>query len=386
MKLKLEYELVSILKEFRKKALSEIKAKKYPVSVSPTKNSLVPVTKHSIKNALKKICPPSAEMFSKDLITHFQELQKFIPFCSSTTSFQSSWELRSENLNKHTADRLVNEGAQLIPENAISERIFPQIDERGVALGINRRLIAALRHSKGNYDDRLSGLGVFSYQPPLNVPGMLRYRWCEFLSKKLKFSYVLIVVMRLKYEISEGKKIHIFIIAPGKIIQPGKNLKNLSRTLKNPLQLQIVNRSEAYSSLNLLDSLDQSSLKIKIRQPLPEYLEERWAYGEINNSKRGKIIKKWYKENRKKCPGCEKLFADLTDSKIAFGHIISRDWASIYPHHQSSVHHPDNLYLTCKSCNSSLGNSFPNKNQTSQNDIEIEGTIGDWVRKTQLSK
>jgi len=381
---KLEHELKTILTNFRNKAHSEIKDGTYSVNVSPTEKAPVEVTKHSIENALKTICPTSTEKFALDLLVHFRELQRFIPFCSSPTSFHSAWDLREVELNKHTADRLVNEGAQLIPENAISERIFPHKDIRGIALGINKRLVAAVRHSKGNYDDRLSDLGVFTYQPDKTVPGMLRFRWCEYLSNKLNFSFMLIAVMWLRYEVIAGKNTKVFIIVPARIIRPEKNLKNLSSTLQEPLELQIMSRADIYSSLHVLESLYNSTLKIKIRVPLPQSYEEGWFFDEIHDSKKGKQIKKWFKENAKKCPGCGKLFSEFSDSDIAFGHIVSQDWATTFPHHLSSVHHPDNLYLTCKNCNSSLGNSFPNKNQTSQESIESEGTIGDWIRKTQL--
>jgi len=39
----------------------------------------------------------------------------------------------------------------------------------------------------------------------------------------------------------------------------------------------------------------------------------------------------------------------------------------------------DNLYLTCQSCNSSLGDKFPNA--LLRKEIEKRGTIGDWLRK-----
>ena len=124
---------------------------------------------------------------------------------------------------------------------------------------------------------------------------------------------------------------------------------------------------------------------IKMRNPLPKTQEEQWAFDEIHDSKRGRQIKKWYKEKGKKCPGCDKKFADFSDNDIAFGHIVPQDWARTFPHHLSSIHHPDNLYLTCHSCNTRLSSSFPNRDQTSQTDIENAGTIGDWVRKNIVS-
>ena len=74
-------------------------------------------------------------------------------------------------------------------------------------------------------------------------------------------------------------------------------------------------------------------------------------------------------------------FKDLRLSDIAFGHIISQNWSRAYTFMLNKVNHPDNLYLTCKSCNSSLGDMFPDKNFRDK--IVKTGTIGDWLRKSE---
>jgi len=48
-----------------------------------------------------------------------------------------------------------------------------------------------------------------------------------------------------------------------------------------------------------------------------------------------------------------------------------------------NVNHPDNLYLTCKSCNSSLGDAFPDKTFRDNIVAPEFGTIGDWLRKNE---
>ena len=149
--------------------------------------------------------------------------------------------------------------------------------------------------------------------------------------------------------------------------------------------MEIVNRPEVYKSIHHFNSLQDTLTEIKFRTDLDVQLAEEWSFEEIHSSKKGKEIKKWFKENGEKCPGnkCEHIqFDELSDSKIGFGHIIPQDWARTFPHYQTIIHHPDNLYLTCNKCNSSLGNNFPNKNNISQEDIEDAGTIGDWLRKT----
>ena len=72
------------------------------------------------------------------------------------------------------------------------------------------------------------------------------------------------------------------------------------------------------------------------------------------------------------------FFRDLETKHIAFGHIISQNWSTAFTFVNDKVHHPDNLYLTCNKCNSSLSDSFPDKDL--KKEIEKTGTIGDWLR------
>ena len=82
------------------------------------------VSKIIIKNALKQICPKGKiKTVTADFTTHYENLEKLIPFCSSPRSFRTAWDLRSEILNKLDADILVNQGAQIIPMNK-NERLF----------------------------------------------------------------------------------------------------------------------------------------------------------------------------------------------------------------------------------------------------------------------
>ena len=224
-------------------------------------------------------------------------------------------------------------------------------------MGVRKRLITAVRHSEGNYDDDLDDLGRFAYQPPADVTGMLRYRWCQFLSKNLEIPYILIAVMWFEYRIND-KMNHVFVISPAKIIEEQKDIKDFGKSIHHPLKLQIINRDEALNSINRIYSLDHSGMELETRAPLSDFLAREWAYEKINNSPKGRQIKKWAQKTNKTCPGnrCNHVrFDSLGLSLIAFGHIIPQDYAREFPHLQSQIHHPDNLYLSCSSCNSSLG-------------------------------
>lgn len=59
----------------------------------------------------------------------------------------------------------------------------------------------------------------------------------------------------------------------------------------------------------------------------------------------------------------------------------ARNLAKAYTYMLDKVHHPDNLYLTCKSCNSSLGDTFLDR--SFRDNIVKFGTIGDWLRKNE---
>ncbi len=379
MENRLEKTIIAAAKKFNDKALTEIPTKNYQVAGKTIK---ILVNKSKIKNALKKTCPTTkSSILSKDMIAHFEELEKFLPFCSSPRSFRSAWDLRSKALNKYDADTLVNEGAQIIPVNKGS-RIFEAI-QQGVELGQNQRLITAVRHSEGNYDDILDDQGRFSYQPPTDATGMLRYRWCQYLSKQLNVPFFLIAVMWFEYRISKSLNL-VFIVSPAKIIDFDSDLNNLGDSLSNPLTLQIVNRSEVYNYLNILYSLNETKLEIETRSPLDEALAREWAFDKINASSKGRKIKKWATKTGKACPGtlCNHIkFGKLDSKNIAFGHIISQDWARSFTYILGKVDHPDNLYLTCQKCNSSLSNNFPDTKL--RKEINNRRTIGDWLRSAE---
>jgi len=68
----------------------------------------------------------------------------------------------------------------------------------------------------------------------------------------------------------------------------------------------------------------------------------------------------WKKMNYE-CPGsvCNHIkFAQLDSKKIAFAHIVSQQWARSFTFLLEKKDHPENLYLTCQKCNSSLGDKF----------------------------
>jgi len=375
---RLEQIIKTAIKEFNNKATSEIPADTYHVSGKSTPINIKP---HHIKNALKNICPEGkANLVTQDLISHYSKLESLIPYCSSPKAFRTAWGLRSDILNKYDADTIINEGGQIIPINK-QMRLFQTI-QQGVELDDNKRFVAFVRHSEGNYDDELDLEGRFTYQPPTDATGMLRYRWCQFLSGVLENNLVVIVVMWFKMIINKVEK-YVFVAAPAKIIEFENDLDNMGTSLQNPLKLQIIDRHHVFNFVNLLLSLNKTKLEIKTRRELPESLSREWEYDRINNSKKGIQIKNWAKKLGKTCPGplCNHVqFEKLPNKEIAFGHIISQDWTRAFTFLLDKKDHPDNLYLTCRRCNTSLLNNFPGPDLRNEIMAENRGTIGDWLR------
>jgi hypothetical protein len=241
-----------------------------------------------------------------------------------------------------------------------------------------------VRHSEGNYDDKLDDLGGFTYQPPRDVSGMLRYRFAQYISQALKIPYIVIVVMWFKYELNKDLK-HVFVLAPAKVIKPEEATVDFNSSIHAPLELRLMNRDEAYSIANNISALNETGLEIETRFELSEMLAREWAYDKICNTSKGRQIKKWAQSTGRKCPGsyCKGVeFRDVPLSKITFGHIIPQNWSKSFTYLMSEISHPDNMYLTCAKCNSSLNDSFPDREL--RNVIVKAGTIGDWLRKNEF--
>jgi len=380
---RLSKKLKDSIDEFRKLAISSVNdgIRTIPTS-SGNDDGKVPVRKNTLKNAIGGICPSrKLENYKTDFLSHFSELKNYLTFCSSPKAFRTAWDIRSEILNPFDANKLINEGGQLIPLNE-KVRVL-KTEQQGVLYGINKRLILGLRHSEGNYDDKLDDLGQFTYQPPKDVSGFLRYRWCHFLSEKLQVPYILLVIIWFEFRLNDDIN-HVFIIAPAKIVNNPKELKNLDTTLHKPLKLQLINREEAFSNLLVLQSLNEDIGELETRFELPDTRAREWSYDKINNTEKGRKIKRWARSTGKRCPGdmCEhQPFENINPSKIAFGHIISQNWSRAFTYLLGRIHHPDNLYLTCSKCNSSLGDRFPNPDL--RGNIIENGTIGDWLRSNE---
>ncbi len=191
--------------------------------------------------------------------------------------------------------------------------------------------------------------------------------------------------MWFKVEGAKSGEDHLFIVAPAKVMEiPNSIITNSN--LNSAIKLEIISRKEAEDIIFRFYALNDTSTPIEIRDHLPELIAREWSYEKIKSSFKGKKIKRWAMDQNYHCPGdrCgHKSFSTMTYSEISFGHIVYQDWARAFRFLLEKKDHPDNLYLTCQNCNSSLGASFPEKKLVEK--ILKNGTIGDWLRRHESS-
>jgi hypothetical protein len=381
-----------------------------------------PYSKSSIlKNGVRKQLNEEPAQIVGDLLDHYEEMDKLIPMCSSPRGFKEAWDTRSngQDISKYEIQEIVTLGGQAQLENrdtsegakdpskrtiksdGTAESLF-SVEGQGAMYfgrGKNKKFIKYVRHNENQnhkYDDSMTEQYVFKYQPPakdLGLSGALRYRWMEELSNILELELVVLVVLWFNHRVNDTIN-NILFVAPAKIVSKTKS--DLNESLFEPLELEIISQKQFYDFKDSLNSIGTDVIcNIKRRTPLDERVARGWSYDKLQSSKLGNSVKNWAKMTGKKCPQCDKKFDTFLKNKdIAFGHIVSQDWANSFTFLLKIMHHPDNLYLSCQPCNASLGNRFPDfekwkkisgsnetlRDKIEKNDIEMGGTIGDWIR------
>ena len=68
--------------------------------------------KTTINTVLRKICPlDKANEVAEDIFLHYEDMDRFIPLCSTPNSFREAWKLRSDNaITKHDIQKLTKLG------------------------------------------------------------------------------------------------------------------------------------------------------------------------------------------------------------------------------------------------------------------------------------
>ena len=337
------------------------------------------------KTIIHNNCNRDINQMCKDLIKLNEEILKYIPLCSSPKAVKSAWDIKKKGLDNIKCEEIINNGGQLIPFNKDIE-LCPFNPNHGVRM--KDEFIFALRHDPEKYNDHIDHLGNFFFQPQNKLTPSLRYRWVQEVSYQLNIPLVVIVVQWFKFKFHTKNEMkfknlkdenHVFCFGLAKIVPDKTDILNYQKSLSNPMKLQLITRNEAIELINQINNLNQTDTITKIRTPLDDKIAYDWSYTKIKGSDKAKKLKKWAKLNHKYCPGCKKDFSFFEYNEIAVGHIIFQSWGISFSFLSDVIHHPDNLYLTCKKCNSSLSDNFPDK--TLRDTISnTTYTIGDWLR------
>lgn len=264
--------------------------------------------------------------------------------------------------------------------------------------------------STGKYNDTTQMEAIF-YDTAVDNPGpksVAQCRYLEALSEVLfedsKEGLVLQIVAQLNvnnpHDKEEYKTAMVFSfceVIP--ISQWDRELydrewKIYGDELLFPLLLKPLSANDARQKIGLIQDLgkdiDPTKDPYEIRtSSLDINLMKKWNYLGIQSSKQTrKELQNFINNHSPLCAhhddNCTKSCGGMTSKNFHVGHIVSQSWSKSYRVFQESVHHPDNLYLCCSSCNVSLGKGGPSRKVLQYlNDNFL--TIGDLIRKKYLT-
>ena len=160
-----------------------------------------------------------------------------------------------------------------------------------------------------------------------------------------------------------------------------------------PMLLKPLNENDARARINLILAIgdnynDDDPYEVRTRLLSPEEIR-KWSYKSIKKPERKKLwnsilahgIKCAHHNDARLNTTCMGINS-IEDMHV--GHILSQKWSKSYQVFTESVHHPDNLYLCCNGCNSSLSFGGPSRTVLQYlNDNFL--TIGDLLRTNRLT-
>jgi phage-related protein len=264
--------------------------------------------------------------------------------------------------------------------------------------------------STGKYNDTSQMEAIF-YDTAIDNPGpksVAQCRYLEALSEELfensDSGLILQVVAQLNvnnsHPVEEFSTAMVFSFC--EVIPISKWDKELydreleiyGDELLFPLLLKPLSAKVAREKIGLIQDIgkeiDSVQDPYEIRTTLLDFNSiKKWNYKSIQSTKSvRKELLEHIKRHSPKCAhhddDCTKKCSGMTEKNFHVGHIVSQSWSKSYRVFQESVHHPDNLYLCCSSCNESLGKGGPSRKVLQYlNDNFL--TVGDLIRKKYLS-
>lgn len=264
--------------------------------------------------------------------------------------------------------------------------------------------------STGKYQDKTQMDSLF-YDTAVGVnsgpKSVIHYRFFEFLSDGLfrDDETGLLIQLVVKLQNKTGHSVEEYstaMIASFCEIQPistwwdelvKTELVIYGHKMLFPMLLKPLGENDARTKINLIRAIadhsdDDDPYDVRTRLLTPEEVR-KWSYTSINEPQRKMLwdciithgIKCGHHDDSRISITCRGINS-MGDMHV--GHILSQKWSKSYQVFSESVHHPDNLYLSCKSCNSSLSYGGPSRDVL-QYLNENFLTIGDLLRTNRLN-
>ena len=253
--------------------------------------------------------------------------------------------------------------------------------------------------AQGQYKDKAQLETIF-YDTALNVKSLIQCRFIEFLSEVLfeNSDSGLIIQMVAKLDVitdngseeySTSNVMSFCEVVPFSRWPP--EIKEYEKKIYGhpmlmPLLLKPLSHNKARKKLSIIQDLSKENSHFDIRATsLTQEQEKRWNYNNIKpNSSQRKALAEYIRKNEPKCghhdDDCTKKCNGMSIKNFQVGHILSQSWSQSYHVFKESVHHPDNLYLSCGPCNASLNQGGPSKTVLKYLNRNYL-TLGDLLRK-----
>ncbi|MGB2340684.1 MAG: hypothetical protein ACPH9K_06770 [Candidatus Poseidoniaceae archaeon] len=387
-------------------------------------------TKTQLNNALKSHIYNSTSQ-AKTIKRHWEAMKALhsvyineAPFSSSPFGFRTAYkDLVGKEIANSEAIELGKKGLNLLPVDPAA-RISPvhkgvhpvfRASQQGIILYTHKVKTGPLKGTTkvvragiatGGYDDAISPEYIL-YDTSTKMSSYLRARHIEQLSEEIfqRDGQGLILQIAGHIDIRgglDGREYKSFyIMGLCEVVPPSKwdptlkqqELDYYKDELFLPYLLKPLDATFACKKLRAINLLDNTTGNTyQARTPLTDKLAKKYNYNFLKTQKQKKQIYDYITSENPKCSHAISTGGKITQCSTALqpngtthiGHIFSQNWCSAYSVFQESVNHPDNLYLSCNTCNTTLNQGCPDKNTLKL--INKEGlTIGDLIRAGHLN-
>ena len=381
---------------------------------APNREALLKTLKSSIYDSSSR---------SSSIEGHWNALRKLyevyineIPYSSNQLGFRYAYKnLVGKDIDRSDSRKLRNLGANLIPLDPAARKapsspdVHPvfRTSQQGIAMfDWGSKKIVRTGKAVGGYDDTTQPETLF-YDTATNFSSILRARHLEFLSEGVMedggqgLILQLACLLRPKGVPNSPREYKsMFLMSFCEVIPLSKwpselldrEREKYHHELFLPYLLRPIDPDEAEKHLKSLILLGGSSGDFEIRTPLSMELVKKWNYENATKRSNRDAFNGYVERNDVRCPHVTPVITGRQlpcDTKLKpggfhIGHIFSQKWCDAYSIFQESVHHPDNLYLSCPSCYASLNQGFPpkemlkhiNRNKMTLGDLIRQGHIG----------